>query len=123
MHTKGAKIFPDDVRTIVFSTGRIRTAIVARIFFRNTATMAAVPEWVREKAISPEGIQIKKNLFVDSHLVYNKKRKECLRILDWFPGVVDGGHVPVREVLIPWDDVKKFKAQTETQSEDDEPRR
>jgi hypothetical protein len=46
MPNKGAKLFPDDVRTIVFSTGKIRTAITAKIIFRNKAAMAAIPDWV-----------------------------------------------------------------------------
>jgi len=115
MPNKGAKLFPDDVRTIVFSTGKIRTAITAKIIFRNKAAMAAIPDWVCQSVFSPEGIMLKKNLFVDSHLVYDVNKQECLRILDWFPGPVDHGDTIAREALIPWEGIKAFKAQTETE--------
>jgi hypothetical protein len=115
MPDKGAKLFPDDVRTIEFSNGKLRTTITARIIFRNEGAMAAVPAWVRQRTLSSEAIMLKENLFVDSHLVYNTEREECLRILDWFPGLVDRGGVPAQETLIQWKDIKAFKAQTETE--------
>jgi hypothetical protein len=115
MIEKGTKLFPEYVRTIEFSTHNLRTTITAKILFRNETARAAVPDWVRQEVISPEGIALKKNLFVDSNLVYNAYKQECLRILDWFPDVVDRGDHIAQEALIPWKDVKAFKVQAETE--------
>ena len=115
MPDRGTKLFPEYVRTIEFSTHNLRTTITAKILFRNEAARAAVPDWVRQKAISPEGIALKNNLFIDSHLVYNADKQECLRILDWFPDVVDRGDHIAQEALIPWEGIRAFKAQTETE--------
>jgi len=114
MSNKGGKLFPDNLRTIVCSAGNIRTTITARIFFRDETAKAAVPHWACERVVSPEGIELKENLFIDSHLVYNAENQECLRVLDWFPEVVDRGHDFAREALIPWKDVKEFTVRTVT---------
>ncbi len=116
MLRKSTKLFPDDVRTIACVTDKIRTTTSARIIFRNESAKAAVPDWVCKAILSPEEIALKENLFVDSHLVYDENGEEYLRVLDWFIGAADRGHVPVQEALIPWDDIKIFKAETETVS-------
>jgi hypothetical protein len=113
-HNKGPRLFPDNIRTIAFVAGGVRTIVVARIFFCDETAKAAVPGWACERVVSPEGIELKRNLFVDAHLFYNVEKQECLRILDWFPEVVDRGADFAREVFIPWRDVKEFAVQIVT---------
>ena len=72
--------------------------------------MAALDHYGRS---CPCGMDDERALTIDH--VYNDGKQECLRILDWFPGLVDRNAAPAQEVLIPWEDVRAFTAQTKTE--------